>query len=178
MSQESDGSGGGSDGGVDTAGMPRGAPIHPRFLAMMMAARYFGLELDPTEFRLGPGETVPGAAALADWAKNAGMWSRALRLRWRHLMNLSGTGPVVLLFNDGTAGLLTGANPEAKIVALQNPRAPEADPPILVDEMRLAEVWGGETILLRTERGGAEADPPFTLSWLFRMMMGEKKSLG
>ena len=72
---------------------------------MMMAARYFGLELDPTEFRLGPGETVPGAAALADWAKNAGMWSRALRLRWRHLMHLSSAGPVVLLFNDGTAVL-------------------------------------------------------------------------
>jgi len=158
-------------------GAARGAPIHPRLLAMMMAARYFGLELDPNEFRNGPGETVPGAAALSDWAKNAGMWSRALRLRWRHLMNLSSTGPVVLLFNDGTAGLLTGANPEAKIVALKDPRAPEAEPPIMVDEMRLAEVWSGETILLRTERGGAEADPPFTIGWLFRMMMREKKSL-
>jgi len=167
MSQEAD--------AVD--GPPRGAPIHPRLMAMMMAARYFGLELDPHEFRLAPGETVPGAAALSDWAKNAGMWSRALRLRWRHLMNLSSTGPVVLLFNDGTAGLLTGANPEAKIVALKDPRAPEADPAIMVDEMRLAEVWSGETILLRTERGGVEADPPFTIGWLFRMMMREKKSL-
>ena len=125
-----------------------------------------------------PGETVPGAAALSDWAKASGMWSRALRLRWRHLMHLSGTGPVVLLFNDGTAGLLTGANPEAKIVGLKDPRAPEADPAIMVDEMRLAEVWSGETILLRTERGSAEADPPFTVRWLFKMMMGEKKSLG
>jgi subfamily B ATP-binding cassette protein HlyB/CyaB len=60
---------------------------------MMMAARYFGLELDPNEFRNAPGEAVPGAAALSDWAKNAGMWSRALRLRWRHLMHLSNTGP-------------------------------------------------------------------------------------
>jgi subfamily B ATP-binding cassette protein HlyB/CyaB len=167
MTQEGDGSG----------ASPRGAPIHPRLLAMMMAARYFGLELDPHEFRAGPGETVPGAAALSDWAKNAGMWSRAVRLRWRHLLHLSNTGPVVLLFNDGTAGLLTGSNPEAKIVALKDPRAPEADPPIMVDEMRLAEVWTGETVLLRTERGGAEADPPFSLSWLFHLMMKEKKSL-
>jgi subfamily B ATP-binding cassette protein HlyB/CyaB len=158
-------------------GGKRGAPIHPRLLAMMMAARYFGLELDSVEFRHGPGETVPSAAALSDWAKNAGMWSRALRLKWRHLMNLSNTGPVVLLFNDGTAGVLTGANPESKIVALKDPRAPEADPAIMVDELRLAEVWNGETILLRTERGGVEADPPFTLGWLFRMMMKEKKSL-
>jgi subfamily B ATP-binding cassette protein HlyB/CyaB len=175
MSREGDGSGGPPDTAANA--LPRGAPIHPRLLAMMMAARYFGLELDPTDFRNGPGETVPGAAALSDWAKNAGMWSRALRLRWRHLMSLSGTGPVVLLFNDGTAGLLTGANPEAKIVALKDPRAPEADPAIMVDELRLAEVWSGEIILLRTERGGAEVDPPFTVSWLFRMMMGEKKSL-
>jgi ATP-binding cassette subfamily B protein len=161
---------------VDTGAGPRTAPLHPRLLAMMMAARYFGLELDPHEFRLGPGETAPGAAALSEWAKNAGMWSRALRLRWRHLMGLGNTGPVVLLFNDGTAGLLTGANPEQKIVALKDPRGPEADPAIMVDEMRLAEVWNGETILLRTERGGVEADPPFSLSWLFGMMLTEKKS--
>jgi ATP-binding cassette, subfamily B, bacterial HlyB/CyaB len=176
MSQEGDGAGGPPPDAA-SSGISRGAPIHPRLLAMMMAARYFGLELDPNEFRNGPGEAVPGAAALSDWAKNSGMWSRALRLRWRHLMHLSSTGPVVLLFNDGTAGLLTGANPEAKIIALKDPRAPEADPAIMVDELRLAEVWNGETILLRTERGGVEADPPFTIGWLFRMMLKEKKSL-
>jgi ATP-binding cassette, subfamily B, bacterial HlyB/CyaB len=161
--------------GSDAAG--RGAPIHPRLLAMMMAARYFGLELDPHEFRMGPGDTEPGAAALSEWAKNSGMWSRALRLRWRNLMHLGNTGPVVLLFSDGTAGLLTGANPEARFVALKDPRAPEADPAIMVDEMRLNEVWNGETILLRTERGGAAADPPFSLSWLFQMMGQERKPL-
>jgi ATP-binding cassette subfamily B protein len=144
---------------------------------MMMAARYFGLELDPHEFRMGPGDTEPGAAALSEWAKNSGMWSRALRLRWRNLMHLGNTGPVVLLFSDGTAGLLTGANPEARFVALKDPRAPEADPAIMVDEMRLNEVWNGETILLRTERGGAAADPPFSLSWLFQMMGQERKPL-
>ena len=78
MTREGDGGDGGTAGSPE--GPPRGAPIHPRLLAMMMAARYFGLELDPAEFRNAPGETVPGAAALSDWAKNAGMWSRALRL--------------------------------------------------------------------------------------------------
>ena len=165
------------EGGAADGDAPRGAPIHPRLMAMMMAARYFGLELDPNEFRNGPGETVPGAAALAVWAKNSGMWSRALRLRWRHLMHLTGTGPVVLLFNDGTAGLLTGANPEAKIVGLKDPRAPEAEPAIMVDEMRLAEVWSGETILLRSERGAKDADPPFTLSWLFQLMGTERRAI-
>ena len=151
-------------------------PIHPRLLAMMMAARYFGLELDPERFPAwARAKPCPRAAALSAWAQNAGMWSRALRLRWRHLFTVSGTGPVVLLFNDGSAGLLTGANAESKIVFIRDPRAPEADPPVPVDELRLAEVWSGEAILLRAERSQAEADPPFTLRWLFSMVLKEKK---
>ena len=157
--------------------MPRAGPIHPRLLAMMMAGRYYGLELDPTEFRGQAGEPNPTAAALSTWAQGAGMWSRAVRLRWRHLMSFQDTGPVVLLFTDGTAGLLTGASAEHKIVMVRDPRAPEADPPVPVDEMRLAEVWSGEAILLRAQRGHAEADPPFTLRWLFGLVALEKAAL-
>jgi ATP-binding cassette, subfamily B, bacterial HlyB/CyaB len=161
---------------MSTAGGSRG-PIHPRLLAMRMSARYFGLDLDPNEFRLGPGDTVPTAAALSTWAQNTGMWSRALRLRWRHLFTVGGNGPVILLFNDGSAGLLVGAAVEQKIVFIRDPRAAEADPPVPVDEMRLSEVWGGETVLLRAERTQAEADPPFTLRWLATVVLKEKKHL-
>ena len=144
---------------------------------MMMAGRYYGLELDPIEFRGDPGEAAPSAAALSIWAQNAGMWSRAVRLRWRHLMSFQDTGPVVLLFTDGTAGLLTGASSENKVVMVRDPRAPEAEPPVPVDEMRLAEVWSGEAILIRAQRGHADADPPFTLRWLFGLVGQEKRSL-
>jgi len=171
------GGGGAGTGLSGTGGGSAGGPIHPRLLAMMMSARYYGLELDPGEFRLAPGETTPTAAALSKWAQDAGMWSRALRLRWRHLFSVSGAGPVVLLFNDGSAGLLTGANPETKIVFIRDPRAPEADPPIPVDEMRLQEVWGGDAVLLRADRSQVEADPPFTLRWLASLVMKEGKHL-
>ncbi len=144
---------------------------------MMMSARYFGLDLDPNEFRLGPGDTIPTAAALSTWAQSTGMWSRALRLRWRHLFTVGGNGPVILLFNDGSAGLLVGAAVEQKIVLIRDPRAAEADPPVPVDEMRLSEVWSGETVLLRAERSQAEADPPFTLRWLATVVLKEKKHL-
>jgi ATP-binding cassette, subfamily B, bacterial HlyB/CyaB len=174
---------GGHGGGTAGAGMSmegdgggRG-PIHPRLLAMMMSARYFGLDLDPNEFRMGPGDTIPTAAALSAWAQSTGMWSRALRLRWRHLFTVGGNGPVILLFNDGSAGLLVGANAEQKIVLIRDPRAAEADPPVPVDEMRLMEVWGGEAVLLRAERSQAEADPPFTLRWLTSVVLKEKKHL-
>ena len=174
-------SGGGGEGG--RAGMsmgaetPRSGPIHPRLLAMMMAGRYYGLELDPVEYRGEGGDPIPSAAALSTWAQGAGMWSRAVRLRWRHLMGFQDSAPVVLLFTDGTAGLLTGANVEHKIVMVRDPRAPEADPPVQVDEMRLAEVWNGEAILLRAQRGNADADPPFSLAWLFGLVALESKAL-
>lgn len=170
--------GGGSGAGVSTEGSSgdRGS-IHPRLLAMMMASRYYGMELEPEEFRLGDGEKSPTAAALSLWAQNSGLWSRALRLRWRHLFSVTGAGPVVLLFNDGTAGLLTGSNAEAKIVLIRDPRAPEAEPPFPVDEMRLAEVWTGDAVLLRAERSQAEADPPFSLGFLTNMVFKEGKSL-
>jgi subfamily B ATP-binding cassette protein HlyB/CyaB len=156
---------------------PRGGPINSRLLAMMMAGRYYGLELDPVDFRGAVGDTAPSAAALSTWAQNAGMWSRAVRLKWRHLMSFQDTGPVVLLFTDGTAGLLTGASVENKIVMLRDPRAPEANPPVPVDEMRLNEVWSGEAILLRAQRGHTEAEAPFTLRWLFGLVAKERKSL-
>lgn len=144
---------------------------------MMMAARYYGLDLDPIDFHLGVGDTMPSPAALSAWAQQAGMWSRALRLKWRNLFAVTGAGPVVLLFNDGSAGLLVGSNPENKIVQIRDPRAPEAEPPVPVDEMRLAEVWSGEAVLLRNERSQADADPPFTLSWLMGLVMKEGKHL-
>ncbi len=155
----------------------RSGPIHPRLLAMMMAARYYGLDLDPVEFRGDPTEPAPTPAALSAWAQGAGMWSRAVRLRWRHLMGFQDTGPVVLLFTDGTAGLLTGASVEHKVVMVRDPRAPEADAPVPVDEMRLAEVWAGEAIMLRAQRGHAEADPPFSLRWLFGLVGQERAAI-
>lgn len=169
--------GGASGAGPAVASAAERGPIHPRLLAMMMASRYYGLELDPADFRMGTGDTLPTPAALSAWAQGAGMWSRALRLRWRHLFSITGAGPVVLLFKDGTAGLLTGSNSETKIVFIRDPRAAEADPPVPVDEMRLAEVWSGEAVLLRAERSQAEADPPFTLRWLVTVVMKEKKHL-
>src|SRR5262249_42141155 len=153
-------------GGPVELGAREDPPIHPRVLAVIVAARYHGLELDPNEFRGTVGETSPSAASLSTWAQNAGMWSRAVRLRWRHLLRFHNPGPVVLLFNDGTAGLLTGVNTEHKVVFIKDPTGPSADSPVPVDELRLSEVWGGDAVLLRANRGVTDTDAPFSLRWL------------
>jgi ATP-binding cassette subfamily B protein len=144
---------------------------------MVIAGRYHGLELDPNEFRAGVGEKAPSAASLSAWAQGSGMWSRAVRLRWRHLLRFHNTSPVVLLFTDGTAGLLTGVNAEHKVVFIKDPRGPAADAPVPVDELRLNEVWAGDAVLLRANRGYAEVDAPFSLRWLLGLVMQENRSL-
>ncbi|MBX9843603.1 MAG: peptidase domain-containing ABC transporter [Xanthobacteraceae bacterium] len=152
---------------------------------MIQAARYHGIELDVHEFQHSGGETAPSAAELALWAENAGMWSRAMRIRWRHLLRFNDTGPVVLLFKDGSAGLLTGADAARKVVFLKNPTVPASGmasgsagaPPVEVDELRLSQVWAGEAVLLRASRGVVAADALFNLRWLVDLVLHEHKSL-
>jgi ATP-binding cassette, subfamily B, bacterial HlyB/CyaB len=172
-------SGGDGDDGraVDQGTGDGGRAIHPRLQALIAAGRYYGIELDPDEFRNIDQAAIPSAASLSAWAQSGGMWSRAVRLRWRHLMRFSDTGPVVLLLADGTAALLTGTNHEHQVVLLKDPKAAAGDAPVPVDELRLSEVWQGETILLRANRSNSEADEPFSLRWLVRLVLTEKRSL-
>jgi subfamily B ATP-binding cassette protein HlyB/CyaB len=161
----------------DQAGAAKEAPVHPRLQAMIQAGRYQGIELDPNEFRHAPGEPTPSAAALSLWAQNAGMWSRAVRIRWRQLLRFHDTGPVVLLFTDGSAGLLTGANAAMMVVHLKDPYAPAGTPSVPVDELRLSQVWAGEAVLLRATRGHVPMDALFNLRWLVDLVRQEHRSL-
>jgi ATP-binding cassette, subfamily B, bacterial HlyB/CyaB len=149
----------------------------PRVQALVMAAHFYGTELDPADFRSVRDQAIASAAALSAWARESGLWSRAVRLRWRQLMRLRSSGPAVLLFADGDAGLLTGVNPDQKVVNLKDPRAPAGSPAIAVDELRLAQVWAGEAVLLRANRGIDVSEAPFTMRWLAALVMKERRSL-
>jgi subfamily B ATP-binding cassette protein HlyB/CyaB len=171
-----DGAGKDSRGSVD-AEAPGGGEVHPRMLAMIQAARYHGIELDPGELRRSGDAIAPSAAALSLWAQNAGMWARAVRIRWRNLVRLQNASPVVLLFTDGSAGLLTGANAEQNVVFLADPRGGPGVAPIAVDELRMSEVWAGEAVLLRASRGYVASDASFNLRWLVELVLQERRSL-
>ncbi len=151
--------------------------LDPRIRAVIMAGRFYGLEIDPAEFRNVEGVPNPTAASLCAWAQGAGMWSRAVRLNFRHLMRLRDSGPAVLLFSDGGAGLLTGVNPDQKVVFLRDPMAPEGEAAVPVDELRLSALWSGETVLLRGTRGQAETEAPFSIGWLAGLVLKERKIL-
>jgi len=153
-----------------------GECLHPRLQAVVEAGRYHGIELDPSEFR-GTQSGTPSPSELSLWARNAGMWARAVRIRWRHLLRFQDTGPAVLLFMDGSAGLLTGADPAQNVVYLRDPFAASTSPPVAFDELRVSEVWRGDAVLLRANRSQFDLDAPFNLRWLFDLVMTERRAM-
>ena len=137
-----------------------------------------GLSSTPANFARGRERSSPGAGVALGLGAGGRVSGRAaVRLRWRQLMRLRDAGPVVLLFTDGTAGLLTGVNAEQNVALMRDPSAPASRPPVAVDELRLRQVWSGEAVLLRAERGAPEADAPFTLGWLASLVVKERRSL-
>ena len=151
--------------------------IHPRLRAVMAAARFHGLEIDPGDFPAVRAHSVPSMVALAAWAQGAGLWARAARLSWRQLIRLRDCGPVVLLFTDGSAGVMTGVGAACNLVFLKDPCASAGEPAVAVDELRLERAWAGETLLVRARRGRDNTDPPFTLSWLASLIVQERALL-
>ena len=153
------------------------ATIHPALLATIHAGRHHGIELDPNEYKNLSGDSRPSPAALSMWAQNAGLWSQAVRLRWRDLFGFQETGPVILLLNDGSAVLLVGANKTDGLVYLRNPAAPPRSALVSLDELRLSENWSGEAILLRARRSVVATNSLFNLSWLMGIVLQERRSL-
>ncbi len=152
-----------------------------RLAAVVAAARHHGVDLDAADYRARSGETVPSPAAMAAWAKEAGLSARAEKVRWASLFRLIGTAkpaaPVILLFKDGTAGLMIAADPARKVVWIRDPRQNSNEFATAVDEFRLRQSWGGEVLLVRQIRGQSEAEKPFTFGWLLGLVLGERRSL-
>ncbi|WP_245334754.1 peptidase domain-containing ABC transporter [Bradyrhizobium mercantei] len=148
-----------------------------RLQAVIRVARHHGVELDVNEFRGDASQSLPSAAAMSEWAQNAGLWSRAVRIGWRNLMRMSDAEPVILLFKDGSAGLMVGVSAEQHVIMMQDLNAPLEAQPVAVDELRLAQVWDGEAILVRANRGRIAADAPFSLRWLASLVLQEHRSL-
>src|SRR5262245_15461523 len=85
-------------------------------LALMRVARVHGVDIDRKSLLLPADGSAPTAAVLAQWARDAGLWGRAVRLQWRHLMRLQESGPVILLLRDGNAAVMVDCDVERRVV--------------------------------------------------------------
>ncbi len=150
------------------------AVMESRLSAVVHVARYHGVELDRTELRLVPGAPLPSPADLVVWLRASGLWAQADHLKWRTLLRINTDDPVILLFNDGSAAIMTGVDLERGVVFLRDPRGTVEDVPVPVDETRIRQVWSGESILIRPERTEATAREPFTFGWIFKVVLRER----
>ncbi|MDE2199600.1 MAG: peptidase domain-containing ABC transporter [Rhodospirillales bacterium] len=139
----------------------------------MAAARYQGVELDRDDLRIPTG-SAPQPAALVEWVRNAGLWARGTRLTWRNLVRLQSAGTTVLLLNDGSAAVLVRTDAARNLVWLRDPSVATDSDGVAVDELRLSQVWSGEAILIRPERGGTLDNEPFSFLWIGKLVWLEK----
>ena len=164
-------------GSPDAAGSSGGAPLAARLAAVMNVARYHGVALDPQGIRLHPGGEAPSPPALVDWLRESGLWARGVRLSFRQLTRIDDPAPVILLLNDGGAALKVARNTEHNVVLLRDPRAAPGDAPVMIDELRLKQVWSGACLLVRAARKDAAEEQNFNLAMLARLVWGEKRIL-
>ncbi len=156
-------------------GTPR-SPLDIRILAVSAAARFHGFELDRDELRIAKNED-PQPATFVRWVQGAGMWAKAGQLRWKQLVAMSDSRPVVLFLNDGSAALMVRTDATRNLVWLKDPAASFESDPVAVDELRLAQVWSGLVLMLRPERGLSQDDEPFSFQWVLNLVLMEKKLL-
>jgi ATP-binding cassette, subfamily B, bacterial HlyB/CyaB len=145
--------------------------------AAAAAARYHGLSVDIRDFVAEPGERAPSPAALARWLNDQGAVARGMRLTWRALVRVQNAPPVVLMFRDGSAGLMVAGDPARGVVWLRDPMGDEGTPPVPLDELRLSQVWTGDVLLVKRRRDQSEIDAPINAEWLGRMVLRERRAL-
>lgn len=164
---------------LDTVGeraLPPAATHDLRRLATAAAARFHDIALDDSELGCAPGE-VPTAAALVAWLRQSGLWATSVRLSFQQLTELDLASPIVLLLDGGGAALLVAKSKERKVVWVKDPLLSQRDPALAVDELRLAQVWSGETLLIRPERAANLEDRPFSLAWVAGLVAKERRAI-
>ncbi|GBR05190.1 peptidase domain-containing ABC transporter [Acetobacter oeni] len=148
-----------------------------RLRAVIAAAHFHGLELDVRDFAAEPGEASPSPATLARWLNDQGAVAKGMNIKWRYLIRMSNSPPIVLMFRDGSAAIMVNADAERGVVWLRDPLTGESQPPVPVDEMRLTQIWTGDILLIKRRKDQSEADAPINVGWLAKMVLREKKSL-
>jgi subfamily B ATP-binding cassette protein HlyB/CyaB len=164
-------------GRIDEASVGREPGLHTWLVGALAIARYHGIDLDPTTFRLDPSIPVPSPAVLVQWLREQGMWAKGVRLKWQQLLRLESTGPVLLLMKDGGAVLMTEADSNRNVIFVKEPTLAGGGVAVPVDELRLSQVWEGEAVLIRPQRGDSEQDMPLSFAFLTKLVMQERSIL-
>ncbi len=151
-----------------------------RLLAVAAVARHHGFELDRSDYPHGRRGHGPVAGVAGDVAARPGAGRQGQPACLGAAAAADGgagagpVNPVVLLFTDGSAGVLVASDASRNIVWIRDPRSAGQDA-VAVDRLRLSQLWSGEAILVRRPRASSETDSPFTLMWVMRLLLHQRK---
>ena len=147
--------------------------------ALAVLATRLGFDTDVEtlrrRFSLPPGE--PDTATLIAIARDLGLEAQSLHMSFAELPRLAKTLPVILRARNGGALILEDARADpmkGSVAIIRDPTAPD-DEQVAIEEIRLAEVWEGEVILLKRSHLTADEQQPFGLAWLMGQVLRERK---
>ena len=129
-------------------------------------------------FSLEPGE--PTTDTLVAIARELGLEARPLHVTFGELPSLAKALPAILRAKNGSALLLEDASSDpmkGSVAIIRDPSAP-ADEVIAIEEIRLAEIWHGEVILVKRAHLSSTEQQPFGLAWLAGQVLRERKLFG
>jgi ATP-binding cassette subfamily B protein len=162
------------------AGVEQAASVAARsaVAALVAVARRHGVHLGATQILrdYAPGDGPTPSALVVRIAADHGLSGRTARLSWRQLFRLGQALPVILRLADGRFLILDATREEngTPVAVLRDPLAADGAP-LVVDALRLAQVWQGETIFLKRRLGLRDSERPFGFLWMTAQVLREAR---
>ena len=150
--------------------------------ALIAVAARLGIEIRPEQLqrRFALAEGVLPTTTLVAIARDLGLEAKVLHVTFAELPRLGKALPAILRSKDGGALILEGASSDpmkGAVAIIRDPAAPE-DEQLAIEEIRLAEIWEGEVILVKRTHLSRDENQPFGLAWLGAQVLRERKLFG
>ncbi|MDA9444617.1 peptidase C39 [Bradyrhizobium sp. CCBAU 51745] len=146
--------------------------------ALVIVARQHGLHLTASQLThdnvLGGGEVT--AAEIVKCARNSGMRAKVVRLDWDGLSQLKKALPAIVCLKDGSKMVLLrleGDQNNPRVV-LRDPNVGE-DALLVIDPIRMADVWTGEVILVKRDYEISDETQPFSFGFITALIFRERR---
>lgn len=147
---------------------------------LVMVARQHGIHLTPKQLihdnQLEPGDIGP--TELGRCAQRAGLRTKQIKMGWRDITRLGRALPAILFMKNGLPLVLSRvvSTDDLEQAIFLDPDAPE-DAPLLLDRVRLEEVWNGTTVLIKRDYSIKDEEQPFGIGLVASLIFRERRIL-
>src|SRR6266404_232935 len=150
--------------------------------ALITVATRSGIEINAEQLqrRFALNGYILATDTLVAIARDLGMEAKVLHLSFTELPRLAKALPAILRAKDGGALILEGARADpmmGAVAIIRDPSAPD-DEQFAIEEVRLADIWQGEVILVKRMHQSGDENQPFGLAWLGAQVLRERKLFG